>query len=49
LALFHIIFEELYLQLDEATRMLGKVFGSMETVSPFQSSFEDPTLFQKVF
>ncbi|KAN0101465.1 hypothetical protein V8E51_011975 [Hyaloscypha variabilis] len=41
LALFHIIFEELYLQLDEATRRLGEVFGSMETVSLFQTSFGD--------
>jgi hypothetical protein len=33
-ALFSMIFQELYLQLDTATRNLGDVFGSMETVSP---------------
>jgi hypothetical protein len=33
MALFHAIFEELYLQLDTASRDLGDVFGSMETVS----------------
>ncbi|KAE9369129.1 hypothetical protein N431DRAFT_510617 [Stipitochalara longipes BDJ] len=36
MALFHVIFEELYLQLDEASRRLGDVFGSMETVSSFR-------------
>jgi len=38
MGLFSLIFEELYLQLDEATRRLGAVFGSMETVSPLQTS-----------
>jgi hypothetical protein len=35
------IFQELYLQLDTATRMLGDVFGSMETVSPVHLFFLD--------
>ena len=41
MALFHLIFEELYLLLDEATRRLGQVFGNMETVSPFHTFFDD--------
>jgi hypothetical protein len=33
LVLFHIVFEELYLQFDSATWRLNNVFGDMEMVS----------------